>query len=212
MSGTVIIDYGVGNVGAVANMLRRVGGTACISRDPETIGAADRLILPGVGSFDRAMAQLRESGVVDVITECVQANGTPLLGICLGMQILGRASEEGGAPGLGWIEADVVRFRPPPGEAAFRIPQMGWNLLRPVRADPLLEDFVHESFYLYFLHSFHLVCDDPEDVVAWTDYGYEFAAMVRVGNVWGVQGHPEKSHRFGMALFRRFLREGKRAS
>lgn len=212
MASAVIIDYGVGNVGAVANMIRRVGGDALVSRDPGEIREADRIILPGVGAFDRAMEQLRGAGVIDVLSECVLERRTPLLGVCVGMQILGAGSEEGQEPGLGWIKAHVERFRQPREGFAMRVPQMGWNLLRHARTDPLLAGFEAGDFYLYFLHSYHMVCEDTANVVAWTRYGYDFPSLVRSGNIWGVQGHPEKSHRFGMALFRNFLAEVRNAS
>jgi glutamine amidotransferase len=211
MASTVIIDYGVGNVGAVANMIRRIGGEALVSRDAAEIRGAERIILPGVGAFDRAMEQLVASGVVEVLDECVLDFGTPLLGICVGMQILARGSEEGGRPGLGWIDARVQRFRQPV-DGAIRIPQMGWNRVDVVCQDPLVSGFEHAPCHLYFLHSYHMVCDDERDVIAWTVYGNRFPSIVRRGNVWGVQGHPEKSHRYGMSLFRNFLKERRGAA
>ena len=206
-SKTVIVDYGVGNIGAVANMIRRVGGTALSTSDPDVIEGADRLILPGVGAFDRAMDHLVKSGVTEVLRECVLGRGTPLLGICVGMQVLGRGSEEGGAAGLGWLDAEVVRFDMPDSASHLRVPQMGWNELRSVREDPLMSDFVDEQCFLYFLHSYHMRCHKEDDVVAWSHYGYDLPALVRSGPVWGIQGHPEKSLRFGMSMFKRFLEE-----
>lgn len=198
-----IADYGVGNLGSIANMLKKVGAPAVVSSDRAVLAEADKLILPGVGSFDHAMRELDRSGLIPTLTDRVRA-GTPLLGVCLGMQLLGRGSEEGRLPGLGWIDADVVRFREVVDErgSPLRVPHMGWNVLSPVREHPLLADLGAEPRF-YFVHSFHVVPDDGE-AIGTADYGGPFVAAIARDNVMGVQFHPEKSLRFGMRLLRNF--------
>ena len=201
----VIVDYGVGNLGSIANMLKKVGAPATISSDASVVGSAAKVILPGVGSFDHAMRQLNASGLIPTLEEQV-GRGTPLLGVCLGMQLLARGSEEGILPGLGWIDADVVRLRPPDGDGAasdFKIPHMGWNVLRPARDHALLVGLGDESRF-YFVHSYHVVCGDPATELGHVEYGGRFTAAVARDNVMGVQFHPEKSHRFGTQLLRNF--------
>jgi glutamine amidotransferase len=197
----VIVDYGVGNVGSVANMLRKVGARARISASSADIEAADKLILPGVGHFDSGMAKLNETGLVPVLAEQVLAKGKPVLGICLGMQMLTRGSEEGSAPGLGWIDAYSHRF---PDMAGLRVPHMGWNT---VRADNEASLFAHhgDTERFYFVHSYFVRTADPAHVAATCSYGIEFAAAFQANNIFGVQFHPEKSHLFGMELFKRFI-------
>jgi glutamine amidotransferase len=197
----VIVDYGVGNVGSVANMLRKVGARARISASSADIEAADKLILPGVGHFDSGMAKLNETGLVPVLAEQVLARGKPVLGICLGMQMLTRGSEEGSAPGLGWINATTHRF---PDMAGLRVPHMGWNT---VRAENAANLFAHDgdTERFYFVHSYFVRTADPAHVAATCSYGIEFAAAFQANNIFGVQFHPEKSHLFGMELFKRFI-------
>ncbi|MGH9370272.1 MAG: imidazole glycerol phosphate synthase subunit HisH [Vicinamibacterales bacterium] len=197
-----IIDYQVGNVGSIANMLRKAGAEATITGDLEQIGQADKIVLAGVGSFDTGMRKLRERGLVDLLDRRVRDGGTPLLGICLGMQFFGRGSEEGTEPGLGWLDADTVRFTLPVA-SGLKIPHMGWNALDLVpgtNGDPAITPDAR----FYFVHSYHLVCRDEHDVLARTTYGYPFVSAVRRRNIFGVQFHPEKSHRFGLALMERF--------
>ena len=199
-----IVDIGIGNLGAIKNMLRKVGAQAEITDSAEAIKAADKIVLPGVGAFDHGMGALAASGLMDTLNEQVLDAGKPLLGICLGAQMLGRRSEEGSLPGLGWIDMDIVRF---PRDAGIKIPHMGWNTVAPTMSG----GGVHPLFAggedaprFYFVHSFHFECDRPEDVTATCVYGKPFAAAVARGNIWGVQFHPEKSHRFGAALLRNF--------
>jgi glutamine amidotransferase len=201
----VVIDYGMGNIGSVLNMLKKIGAEAAISPRPEDILAADKLILPGVGAFDTGMIRLEERGLVSVLRKKVIEERAPLLGICLGMQLLSKSSEEGRLPGLGFLEARTVKFRfgeGPPGEK-FRIPQMGWNRVEVRGADPLFRDMYPEPRF-YFVHSYHVVCAEERDIIAVTRYGYEFASAVRRDNIAGVQFHPEKSHKFGMRLLKNF--------
>lgn len=196
----VVIDYGMGNLGSIRNMLRTIGSDAIISADPERIEAAEKLILPGVGAFDAGMRNLHERGLVGVLRRA-SVQGKPILGICLGMQLMCSSSEEGELPGLGWIEADVVRFKPT--DASIKIPHMGWNTVALARDNPLLDGEEEQRFY--FVHSYHVVCRDPEDVLARTTHGYEFHAAFRRVHMFGVQFHPEKSHRFGRTLMQRFV-------
>lgn len=197
----VIVDYGVGNVGSVANMLRKVGARARISASVADIEAADKLILPGVGHFGSGMNKLNATGLVPVLTEQVKARAKPILGICLGMQMMTRGSEEGGEAGLGWIDATTHRF---PEMADLRVPHMGWNVVQP-RNEAALFAHGEEAERFYFVHSYYVRTADPAHVAASCDYGVDFAAAFQVNNIFGVQFHPEKSHLFGMELFRRFI-------
>jgi glutamine amidotransferase len=198
----VIVDYGLGNPASVQNMLRKAGYRAEVSSDPAAIAAAARLILPGVGAFDHAMHNLAERGLVDVLNEAVLARRTPVLGICLGLQLMSRGSEEGALPGFGWLPARTVRFRFG-GEAPLRVPHMGWNSVRPAR-DTFMSRALAEDARFYFVHSYHVCCDDDSDVSLTTSYGGAVVAAAVRGNVAGTQFHPEKSHRFGLALLRGF--------
>jgi glutamine amidotransferase len=204
-----IIEYGMGNVGSIRNMLAKVGHAAVISSDPATLRAADALILPGVGAFDHGMANLHQRGLVEVLNECALQRSKPILGICLGMQLLTHSSEEGTSPGLGWIDARTVRFAHGT-DRRLRVPHMGWNRIRPkldtcesplgrslFSAEPVESRF-------YFVHSYHAVCQSGAHVLALAEYGYEFAAAIASGNIAGTQFHPEKSHRYGADLLRRF--------
>jgi glutamine amidotransferase len=196
-----IVDSGIANVRSVQNMFRKAGVAARITQDPADVRGAEKLVLPGVGSFDAAMRALRQHGLDVALTETVQQKRTPILGICLGMQLFARRSEEGVEPGLGWVDADVVRFKFPNGER--KVPHMGWNELTVARPSRLLDQLPAESRF-YFVHSFHITSASPQLVAATTTYGYDFVAAVEQDNVMGVQFHPEKSHRFGMALLQRF--------
>ena len=197
-----IIDSGVANVGSVANMLHRIGIQARVSKDLDEIAQAERLILPGVGSFDGAVSSWKGWGLVDALNKAVLERGAPCLGICLGMQVMARSSEEGTLPGLGWFDAKVVSFsqdQVPP----LRVPHMGWNVVSPVREHAIFAELSDEARF-YFVHSYHIVCDRVQDVLALCDYGTEFACSIQRENIVGVQFHPEKSHRFGMRLLENF--------
>lgn len=200
----VIVDYRMGNVGSIANMCKKIGVPAVISSRPEDIERAERLILPGVGAFDEGMQNLHASGLLPLLQRRVVEEGTPVLGICLGMQLMTRSSEEGSAAGLGWVPAKTVRFRAPENPS-LKVPHMGWNHARVIRANSLF-DGLEEDARFYFVHSYHVVCDDPAEVLATTSYGVEFPSAFGAGNVFGVQFHPEKSHRFGMRLLSNFAR------
>lgn len=198
----VIVDYGMGNLGSILNMLRRVDAPAVISGDPAQILGATKLILPGVGAFDQGMSNLRRLGLAELVTRKALEQSTPLLGICLGMQLLGRASEEGSEPGLGLIDARSIRFRRD-ADPGLKIPHMGWNTVAQRKPSALFEA-MHPEPRFYFVHSYHVVCASPGDVLAVASYGGEFVAAVERANIYGMQFHPEKSHKFGMKLLQNF--------
>ncbi|MEP7081445.1 MAG: imidazole glycerol phosphate synthase subunit HisH [Chloroflexota bacterium] len=200
----VVVDAGIGNLGAIPNMLKRVGATARISNRADDIAAADRLILPGVGAFDAAMRTLNELGIVEALAHKALVERVPVLGVCLGMQLLFRGSEEGDIAGLGWLGGQAVRFRLDGTDRSLRVPHMGWNYASPTNGSALLAGF-EQTPRFYFAHSYHVECDDPADVAGWTTYGYRFASAVQHENIGGIQFHPEKSHRFGLKVFENFL-------
>lgn len=197
-----ILDYGLGNLGSIANMLKVIGEKSKITSSKDEINAVDGLILPGVGAFDAGMQKLNETGLAQVVKDFA-STGRPVLGICLGMQLLGKKSEEGTLPGLNLIPFECVRFNFA-SDSELKIPHMGWDIVDFKQRHPLLDNLQGTQRY-YFVHSFHAVCDHAENVLMTCDYGYEFAASVVYGNVIGVQFHPEKSHDFGLALFRNFV-------
>jgi len=199
----VIINYEAGNLGSIVNMFRKCGVTATVSADHDTIQRATHLVLPGVGAFDHGMRQLVVSGVRDVLEKRVLAEKTPILGICLGMQMVVDRSEEGTERGLGWIPGTVTRFDSSAFPTRLKVPHMGWNY---VATQPGTDTAprIDEGSRFYFVHSYHVVCDRDEHVWGRTIYGYAFASAIRSENIFGVQFHPEKSHRFGCDLLRRF--------
>lgn len=201
----VIVDYGMGNVGSILNMLKKVGVPAKISSSADEIDQATQLILPGVGSFDNGMRNLGQSGLIPVLNRKVLEQGTPVLGICLGMQLMTRRSEEGTAEGLGWVEADTIRFKfdaSSPDTADLKVPHMGWNEVEVKNANGIMASLEGSRFY--FVHSYHVICDKPENVVAIANYGHPVTAVMNKANITGAQFHPEKSHKFGIQLFRNF--------
>jgi glutamine amidotransferase len=199
-----VVDFGIGNLGSVANMLTRVGGRPHISDQPSVLANCKRIILPGVGSFDAAMKRLSDTGMSDLLQHMVRDRNVPILGICLGMQLFAARSEEGRLPGLGWIPATVVKFRPAPGGENIRVPHIGWNGIARRGNSPLLEG-IEDGSEFYFVHSFHL--DGAQDtVIATANYGRDFAAMIQKGRIFGAQCHPEKSQDPGERLFHNFLR------
>lgn len=199
-----IINYGLGNLGSIQNMLKVIGEKSIISADIKALNTCDRYILPGVGAFDAGMTRLQECGLVDFIKNKVLEEKTPILGICLGMQLLGRKSEEGSLPGLGLITFDNIRFRLE--DSNLRVPHMGWDIVEFKQSNPLLKNLEGTQRY-YFVHSYHALCDSKDNILMTCDYGYEFAAAVVKDNIMGVQFHPEKSHDFGMALLNNFVKE-----
>lgn len=200
----VIIDYGMGNVGSIQNMLLRLGAPCIVSSDPHVIQSAKRLILPGVGAFDNAVTNLQALGIIPLLNDLVESKRVPILGICLGMQLLTRSSEEGQLPGLGWINAKTVRFRFNGENEHLRVPHMGWNRIQETRPDSLLKNLPEEKKF-YFVHSYYVSCSDQADVLAKTLYGIAFDSVIRKGHVMGTQFHPEKSHKFGLAVLKNFM-------
>ena len=201
----VIVDYGAGNILSIQRKLERHGIRSALGSDPEQVASADLLIFPGVGHFSAAMAHLSKSGLIDVLNEKVLSQKTPILGICLGMQLFAKSSEEGGAKGLGWIDAHVVKFRREVMSSFRRVPHVGWNECRVKRPCRLFEN-VDPSQRYYFTHSYHLQCADSSDELGKTVYGYEFTSAVQRENIFGVQFHPEKSHLEGLRVLLDFAR------
>jgi glutamine amidotransferase len=197
-----VLDYGMGNVGSIVNMLKRSGFEVRLGASPEQIEQADKLILPGVGAFDTGMENLDRLGLRAPLEQKRRA-GTPVLGICLGMQLLFEGSEEGERPGLGWLPGRCVRFRFEQGDTRLKIPHMGWNDVHPVKRTSLFRDMEDEAGF-YFVHSYHAKCEHEGDVLGWATHGYEFAAAVERDNVLGTQFHPEKSHKHGKRLLKNF--------
>lgn len=201
----VVVNSGVGNVRSVANMLKRAKTDAAISDDPEIILAADALLLPGVGSFDAAIRRLRQAGLMDALNEKVLQQNTPILGLCLGMQLMASSSEEGEEPGFNWIPGHLTKISPvnSTGER-IRVPHMGWNI--PVDTkNMVLYDNMGDEPRFYFDHSYCFMPENEANYCGRIDYGRNFAAGIRQGNIFGVQFHPEKSHRFGLAMFKNFV-------
>lgn len=198
-----IIDYDIGNISAVVNMLQRLGLPCRVTVNPAEVQQAERIILPGNGAFDACVHNLRASGMLPVLEEQVLQRNIPLLGICVGAQMLGSGSAEGVAPGLGWLDMHVERFPVLPG---LRIPHMGWNHVDATKVNhPLAQDMAADTRF-YFVHSYYMQPKDPENILLHAHYGICFAAGVVQGNIAGVQFHPEKSHRFGKQLLSAFAR------
>jgi len=199
-----IIDYGVGNLSSIKNMLRRVGVESKISNHVSDIEQADKLILPGVGSFDYGMTQLRNSGLLDIVNKRVLVDKIPILGICLGVQLMMEGSEEGELAGLGWIKGKTISFDKNKLSPNQKIPHMGWNQVKEFGGSNLFKGMYADPRF-YFVHSYHLLPTSSDDILLKSFYGYDFAAGIESGNIVGVQFHPEKSHKFGMKIFENFI-------
>lgn len=197
-----IVDYGLGNIQAFANIYRRLGIDAWPARTESDLKRASRIILPGVGAFDWAITRLTESGLKDSLNDEVLKNGKPVLGVCVGMQMMARDSSEGAKPGLGWLKASVVKFETRKLAGMTHIPHMGWNDVEVTRVDPLLAGLHNPRFY--FLHSYYMKADNLDTVIATSCYGETFVSVVRSGNIYGTQFHPEKSHSWGVQLLKNF--------
>ncbi len=198
-----IIDYGLGNVRAFANVYNRLSIPVTIAKKAEDIEKATKLILPGVGAFDHAMQRLDQSGMRDILDEMVLHRKVTVLGVCVGMQMLTCSSEEGKLPGLGWIDAEAKKFDFSTSEHAAYIPHMGWNDVKVVKVNNLIHEQGNDGRF-YFLHSYYVHFKKNDNVIAVTDYAGEFACAVNSGNIFGVQFHPEKSHQWGIQLLKNF--------
>jgi glutamine amidotransferase len=200
----VIIDYGMGNLRSILNKLQRIDAEAIISSKVEDIVKAEKLILPGVGSFAAGMENLDKYNLIPILTKKVIEEKVPILGICLGMQLLTKRSEEGNAEGLGWIDAETKQFEFERNNIKLKIPHMGWNSID-IRRDSTLLKNVPANSTFYFVHSYHVCCNGTNSVVATTNYGYDFTSVIQKENIFGTQFHPEKSHKNGIKLLKNFV-------
>ena len=198
-----IIDYKTGNLGSIQNILKRIGEESIVTSDAEVIAKASKLILPGVGAFDTGMKNLTDLGLTDILNEKVLIEKIPVLGICLGMQLMSKGSEEGSFHGLGWIDSTTLRFRFQ-NTAEYKIPHMGWNFIKQYKTSRLFDSMYADPRF-YFVHSYYFSAANPEDIVTSTTYEIEFTSSFERGNIMGVQFHPEKSHKFGMKLLKNFV-------
>lgn len=194
-----IINYGLGNIKAFANVYKQLNIPAKLVTRPEELENISKIILPGVGSFDHAMDKLNHSGLRQMLDELVLYKKLPVIGICVGMQMLAHGSEEGSMPGLGWIDGKVLKFR----QQNIAVPHMGWNSIKVALKNDLLKNLESYSKF-YFLHSYYFKCQDVDNILASTDYFGEFSCVVRKENIYGVQFHPEKSHEWGIRLLKNF--------
>lgn len=198
-----IVDYGLGNLTSVAGAVAKVGFEPKITADVEQLTYADKLILPGVGAFGDGMRNLRDRGLVGPLTDMVVKRGKPILGLCLGFQLMaGRSEEFGEHDGLGWVQADIVKLAP--DDASLRVPHVGWNELYQVASSPLFQG-IEDGALVYYVHSFRMEAKDRGIVIGECDYGGRIVAAIQSGNIFGTQFHPEKSQKSGLALLKNFL-------
>lgn len=200
-----LIDYGVGNIFAFQNVYKRLNIPTKIAKKSEDLVGAEKLILPGVGAFDYAMEQLNKSGMRQKLDELVLVRKTPIIGICVGMQMMGNRSDEGISEGLHWIDADVLKFDEKLIHQRTKLPHMGWNDVNPIINHPLFKGLEEDAIF-YFLHSYYFKCNQPENIIATSDYGLSFTSAVNSDNVFGIQFHPEKSHQYGEKLLLNFAK------
>jgi glutamine amidotransferase len=203
MAGIIIVDYGMGNLRSVQKKFERINVNAEITGDVVKISNAKRLVLPGVGHFANGVKKLKESGIWDVLNKSVLIDRVPIIGICLGMQLMAKKSEEGDIEGFGWFDANVVRFRVS-DKIKYKVPQMGWNNVSISKENPFFKGIDPESQF-YFVHSYHWVCNNVADELTSTIYDYKFTSAVCRDNILGVQFHPEKSHGQGELLLKNFI-------
>jgi glutamine amidotransferase len=203
----VIIDIGTGNLGSILHVMRKINQDVIISSNADEIATADKLILPGVGSFDPAINNINKMQLFPVLNDLVIKDKVPILGICLGIQLFTQKSEEGTLPGFGWIDGQTVKFKFPQELANLKIPHMGWNTAQ-VRSCASIFNGIHIDARYYFVHSFHVECNDEKDILATTHYGYDFVSAIEKDNIFGTQFHPEKSHKFGQKILQNFSEMG----
>jgi glutamine amidotransferase len=199
-----IVDYGLGNLGSIQNMLRKIGSPSIITSDYREIEQATKLILPGVGAFDSGIKKLNELELVELLNKKVLVDKIPVLGVCLGVQLMVKSSEEGILPGLGWFDAETVRFDFKEISGKYSLPNMGWQDVHLKKDSPLYENMPIDSRF-YFVHNFHLKANNEKDINLTASYGYEYVVGLEHENILGVQFHPEKSHKFGMKLYQNFV-------
>lgn len=199
-----VLDYGIGNLGSVLNMVKKAGGVAVKGSTKQHVEAAEKLIITGVGTFDAGMNALHERNLVETVKEVIMDRKIPVLGICLGMQLLCKSSEEGVIPGLGVINASVKKFSMD-NYSNLKVPHMGWNTVTVRKVNSLIENLDSEQRF-YFVHSYFVECNEPDDILLSTNYGQEFTSSFSHGSTYGVQFHPEKSHRFGLNLIKNFIK------
>lgn len=197
-----IINYGLGNLASIQNMCRRLGIEAAITADPEVIRSASKLLLPGVGHFKRGMENLHSSGLKTVLDELVLNEKKPILGICLGAQLMTKHSEEGDVEGLGWVDASTVRFNQA-NDHKMKVPHMGWSEITTTNSNPLWQN-LPESPRFYFVHTYHFLFTEKNEISATCHYSYDFVCAFQKENIYGTQFHPEKSHKFGMKVLENF--------
>jgi len=200
----IIINYGVGNLGSIKNMISRLGFECKISDNIADIEKATKLILPGVGNFSYGMEKLIKSGLIETLNKVVFVDKTPILGICLGAQLMCKHSEEGDVSGLGWFDATVKKFNFLSNDKEYKIPHMGWAHIKLIKSSPLFNEILDTARF-YFVHSYHFVVSDSSICLAKTKYNYEFISALEYKNIFAVQFHPEKSHKYGMQLMKNFL-------
>jgi imidazole glycerol-phosphate synthase subunit HisH len=200
----IIIDYDMGNIGSIMNMIKKAGGESMVTSDPEMIRQAKKIILPGVGAFDNGMKNLASLGIIDILNQKALEEKIPVLGVCLGMQLLTKSSEEGQLKGLGWVDAETIRFKFDGENQKLRIPHMGWNTVD-IRRKGVLYQNMYEDPSFYFVHSFYVVCHKEEDISTLTNYGYDFVSSLQHENIMATQFHPEKSHKYGLQVVKNFV-------
>ena len=198
-----LIDYGVGNIFAFQNVYKRLNIPTKIAKTAADLDDAQKLILPGVGAFDYAMGQLNASGMRQKLDELVLEKNIPIIGICVGMQMMGNRSDEGNSEGLKWIDADILKFDESLIQQRTKLPHMGWNDVSPITGHPLFKELEKDAIF-YFLHSYFFKCNIPANSIAISDYGISFTSAVNSNNIYGIQFHPEKSHQYGEKLLQNF--------
>ena len=202
-----VLDLGIGNTSSMLNMIRKAGGLVELCSNASELHSAKAIILPGVGSFDNVITKINNSNIITELNRKVIDEKIPFLGVCSGMQVLFEKSQEGKLSGLSWVKGEVTRFNFLDKQSLrdLKIPHIGWNIISPKKNDNLFYGLENDARF-YFVHSYHINCSNPLDILATSNYGYHFVSAIKHGNIWGVQFHPEKSHRFGLKFFKNFLK------